>query len=281
MLSIGEYATLEIVKLVEFGAYLDGGPFGEVLLPKRYVPENTKAGDEVRVFIYCDSDDRVIATTETPFAIVGEYAFLKTTGAAPFGAFLDWGLSKDLLVPMREQAEPMEVGKSYVVKVLFDENTDRLYASSRLNKFIVETAEELNLAVGDSVEILVTALTDLGYKAIVNNHCWGVLYQNEVFKDLKIGDKTTALVKTIRPDGKLDLSLRAQGYQKRISSETDIILEALEKYNGFLEITDKSSPELIYKILNISKKAFKQAIGNLYKARKISLEEKGIRLLSI
>jgi uncharacterized protein len=196
MLSIGEYATLEIVKLVEFGAYLDGGPFGEVLLPKRYVPENTKAGDEVRVFIYCDSDDRVIATTETPFAIVGEYAFLKTTGSAQFGAFLDWGLSKDLLVPMREQAEPMEVGKSYVVKVLFDETTDRLYASSKFNKFIVETAEELNLAVGDSVEILVTALTDLGYKAIVNNHCWGVLFQNEVFKDLKVGDKTTALVKT-------------------------------------------------------------------------------------
>ncbi|MEY4903188.1 MAG: hypothetical protein RLZZ292_1003 [Bacteroidota bacterium] len=277
MLSIGEYATLEIVKLVEFGAYLDGGPFGEVLLPKRYVPENTKAGDEVRVFIYCDSDDRVIATTETPFAIVGEYAFLKTTGSAQFGAFLDWGLSKDLLVPMREQAEPMEVGKSYVVKVMFDETTDRLYASSKLNRFIVETAEELNLAVGDSVEILVTALTDLGYKAIVNNHCWGVLFQNEVFKDLKVGDKTTALVKAIRPDGKLDLSLRAQGYQKRIGSETDIILEALEKYNGFLEITDKSSPELIYKILNISKKAFKQAVGNLYKARKISLEEKGIR----
>jgi uncharacterized protein len=277
MLSIGEYATLEIVKLVEFGAYLDGGPFGEVLLPKRYVPQDTKAGTEIRVFIYCDSDDRVIATTETPLATVGEYAFLKATGTAPFGAFLDWGLSKDLLVPIREQADPMEVGKSYVVKVVFDEDTDRLYASSRLNKFIAETAEELNLTVGDSVEILVTALTDLGYKAIVNNHCWGVLYQNEVFKDLKIGDKTTALVKNIRPDGKLDLSLRPQGYQKRISSETDIVLDALEKYNGFLELTDKSSPELIYKVLNISKKSFKQAIGNLYKARKISLEEKGIR----
>jgi uncharacterized protein len=279
MLSIGDYATLEVVKLVEFGAYLEGGPYGEILLPRRYVPEDTKAGDELRIFIYCDGDDRIIATTETPFAIVGEYAFLEVTGDAPFGAFLNWGLSKDLLVPLREQAEPMHIGRKYLVKVLFDEETDRIYASSRLNRFITDTAEDLDLQDGDTVKICIAATTDLGYRAIVNNRCWGVLYENEVFQPLRVGDKMEAFVKNVRPDYKIDLSLRPQGYQKRIGSETDIILDALKKHNGFLEVTDKSSPELIYKTLFISKKSFKQAVGNLYKARKIALEEKGIRLL--
>jgi uncharacterized protein len=279
MLSIGDYATLEVVKLVEFGAYLDGGLYGEILLPKRYVPENIKVNDVLRVFVYCDGDDRIITTTETPFATVGEYAFLEVTGSAPFGAFLNWGLSKDLLVPLREQAEPMHIGRKYLVKVLFDEETDRIFASSRLNRFITDTAEDLNLAEGDAVQICIAAVTDLGYRAIVNNLCWGVLYENEVFKPLLIGDKMEAFIKTIRYDAKIDLSLRPQGYQKRIGSDTDVILDVLKKHNGFLEITDKSSPELIYKTFNMSKKSFKQAVGNLYKARKISLEEKGIRVI--
>ncbi len=279
MLSIGDYATLEVAKLVEFGAYLDGGPYGEILLPKRYVPENTQVGDELRVFIYCDGDDRIITTTEKPFAIVGEYAFLEVKGTAPFGAFLDWGLSKDLLVPLREQAEPMHIGRKYLVKVLFDEESDRIYASSRLNRFIADTVEDINFSEGDAVQICIAAVTDLGYRAIVNNRYWGVLYENEVFKRLNIGEKMEAFIKNIRSDNKIDLSLSPQGYQKRIVSETDVILDALKKYNGFLEVTDKSSPELIYKTLNISKKSFKQAVGNLYKARKIALEEKGIRLL--
>ena len=182
-------------------------------------------------------------------------------------------------MPLREQAEPMHIGRKYLVKVLFDEESDRVFASSRLNRFIADTVEDINFSEGDAVQICIAAVTDLGYRAIVNNRYWGVLYENEVFKRLNIGEKMEAFIKNIRSDNKIDLSLSPQGYQKRISSETDIILDALKKHNGVLEITDKSSPELIYKTLNISKKSFKQAVGNLYKARKIALEEKCIRLL--
>ena len=278
MIKIGQYSTLEVVKTLSFGAYLDAGAYGEVLLPKRYVPHGLEAGDELEVFLYCDSEDRVIATTEKPFATLGEIVGLVVKDVAANGAYMDWGLMKDLFVPFREQDEKMVVGKIYIVKILLDEATDRIYATSKIAKYLSDTADD-ELKENDEVKILVWKQTDLGYKLIVNDLYIGLIFKNEIFQPIKTGQILRGYVKQIREDGKMDIALQKQGYRNQIPDDTDIILKKLKETNGYLSLTDSSSPDDIYASLGMSKKAFKRAIGSLYKLRKVVLEEKGIRLI--
>ena len=278
MIKIGQYSTLEVVKTLSFGAYFDAGAYGEVLLPKRYVPHGLEAGDELEVFLYCDSEDRVIATTEKPFATLGEIVGLVVKDVAANGAYMDWGLMKDLFVPFREQDEKMVVGKVYLVKILLDEATDRIYATSKIAKYLSDTAED-ELHENDEVKILVWKQTDLGYKLIVNDLYIGLIFKNEIFQPIKTGQILRGYVKQIREDGKMDIALQKQGYRNQIPDATDIILKKLKETNGYLSLTDNSSPDEIYASLGMSKKAFKRAIGSLYKLRKVILEEKGIRLI--
>ncbi len=277
MIKLGEYATLEVVKTMSFGAYLDAGPFGEVLLPKRYVPQGLESGHDLKVFLYCDSEDRVIATTEIPFAQVGDILGMTVKDLAPNGAFLDWGLMKDLFVPFREQEEKMEVGKTYIVKVLLDESTDRIYASSKIGKYLIDKNDG-QLNTGDEVKLLAWQRTDLGYKMIINNQYIGLIFKNEIFQPIKIGQILRGYVKLIREDEKIDITLQKQGYQNQIPDASDLILKKLKENEGFLSVTDSSNPVLIYDTLGISKKAFKKAVGNLYKQRLILIEETGIRM---
>ena len=279
MIQIGKYVELEIVKEVEFGLYLDGGPYGEILLPIRYVPKEYEIGKDLKVFLYTDSEDRIIATTLEPFAVADEFAALEVKAVMEFGAFLDWGLPKDLFVPFREQVQAMQVGERYLVKVYLDEKTDRMIASARLNRFVKTVAE--GLAEGEKVNLLIAEKTEVGYKAIINEAYWGVLYHNEIFSELKIGERREGFVKKIREDGKVDLSLEAQGYQKQIPVAAENLIQQINNNEGFLPLTDKSPPEEIYKQLKMSKKAFKKAVGLLYKKRLITLEKDGIRLINI
>jgi uncharacterized protein len=278
MIKLGEYAILEVVKTMSFGAYLDAGPFGEVLLPKRYVPQGLEPGHDLKVFLYCDSEDRVIATTEIPFAQVGDIVGMTVKDLAPNGAFLDWGLMKDLFVPFREQEEKMEVGKTYIVKVLLDEATDRIYASSKIGKYLIDKNDG-QLNAGDEVKLLVWQRTDLGYKMIINNQYIGLIFKNEIFQPIKIGQILRGYVKLIREDEKIDITLQKQGYQNQIPDASDLILKKMKENGGFLPITDSSDPVLIYDTLGISKKAFKKAVGNLYKQRLVLIEETGIKLV--
>ncbi len=278
MIKIGQYSTLEVVKTLSFGAYLDAGTYGEVLLPKRYVPHGLEAGDELEVFLYCDSEDRVIATTEKPFGTLGEIVGLVVKDVAANGAYMDWGLMKDLFVPFREQDEKMMVGRVYLVKILLDEATDRIYASSKIAKYLSETADD-ELKENDEVKIVVWKQTDLGYKLIVNDLYIGLIFKNEIFQPIKTGQILRGYVKQIREDGKMDIALQKQGYRNQLPDATDIILKKLKETNGYLSLTDNSSPDEIYASIGMSKKAFKRAIGSLYKLRKVVLEEKGIRLI--
>lgn len=278
MIQLGKYANLEVIKTLSFGAYLDAGPFGEVLLPKRYTPKDIEVGQEIRVFLYCDSEDRVIATTEKPYAKVGDIAALKVKDAAASGAYLDWGLMKDLFVPFKEQEEKMQAGKTYVVKVLFDESTDRIYATSKILKHLT-AFNDGHLRIGDDVKFLVWQRTDLGFKVIIKNQYIGLLFKNEVFQPIQIGQILRGYIKNLREDAKIDVSLQKQGYENQIPDASNIILEKLKNNDGFLYLTDNSDPVEIYEILGISKKAFKKAIGNLYKQRLITLEESGIKLI--
>ena len=267
---------MKVVKLVDFGVYLDGDDRGEILMPKRYVPKGTKPGDEVTAFVYMDSNDRIIATTEKPRGQVGEFACLKAVAVNQVGAFLDWGLMKDILVPFREQKLDMEEGRWYVVFIYLDEKSGRIAATAKLDKYLDNYA--LDVAEGDEVDLLIVNKTDLGFKAIVNSKFWGVVYENEVFRQLQTGDKVKGYVKKIRPDEKLDISLSKTGFAK-IESLEDRILEKIKETGGFLRITDKSSPESIYMLFGESKKTFKRAVGVLYKKRLVTIEEEGIRLV--
>lgn len=276
MLRIGEYNTLEICKFVDFGAYLLAGG-QEILLPAKYVPEGVKVGDKLNVFIYRDGEDRLIATTLTPLAVVGEFACLRVVDIAPFGAFLEWGIEKDLLVPLREMQFTMRVGESHVVYVYIDPQTDRITASSHLHKFM-DTAE-VELEEGEKVSVMVVNRTDLGYNLVVNQRYWGLVYQNEIFQPIKPGEELTAYVKKVREDGKVDIALRPQGFKKVIDGDTQKVLKVLQKSQGKqLPLSDKSAPEAIYEHLQMSKKAFKKAIGVLYKQNKISITENSIKL---
>ncbi|GJM34424.1 MAG: GntR family transcriptional regulator [Saprospiraceae bacterium] len=278
MAAIGQWNELKVVKELDFGLYLDGQDLGEVLLPRRYVPDNCKPEDIIKVFIYLDSEDRYIATTEKPFACVGDFALLKVAAVNNIGAFLDWGLPKDLLVPFREQKQKMEAGRSYLVYLYVDEDSQRIAASNKLNKFLDKTPHDFS--ENQEVDLIIAKKTDLGYKAIINGTHWGVLYENELFQPLHVGQAIKGFVKKIREDQKVDLSLQTTGYEK-IPDLAESILQQLQSNNGFLPVNDKSSAETIYARFSVSKKSFKKAVGNLYKKRLITIEKDGLRLIKL
>ena len=282
MVEIGRRNRLQVVKEVDFGLYLDGGDvnqdgLGEILLPKRYVPKGTKPGDALDVFIYLDSEDRFIATTDKPYAMVGEFALLKVVSIGKVGVFLDWGLPKDLLLPYNEQVCRMEVGKSYVVRVFLDEETHRIAASALLDDFLHDTAQGA-FEEGEEVSLFNAAKSELGYKMIVNNTHWGLLHKHEVVRELRRGERLTGYIRQIRPDGKIDLCLHRRPSEKS-GDVGEAILAALESAGGFLPLSDKSSPEAIKDRFGVSKAMFKKAIGALYKQRQITIGDDGIRLV--
>jgi len=279
MIEIGKYSDLEIVKEVDFGLYLNGGPFGEILLPKQYVDDTMKVGEEVRVFIYTDSEDRIIATTMIPHAAVGDFAYLQAKDLSNYGAFLDWGIHKDLFVPFQEQIHSMTIGDYYLVRVYLDEASDRVAATTKLNRFLENTDEDGDFEEGQEVDIIIAKETPNGYKAIVNETHWGMIYRNEVFKKMEIGSKDKAFIKQVRPDGLIDLAMQKQGYRAQIPEAVQVVLEKLEANDGFLPLTDKSPPEVIYDNFSMSKKNFKKAVGYLYKNKQITLSDKGITLV--
>ncbi|MBU3838677.1 MAG: GntR family transcriptional regulator [Candidatus Phocaeicola faecigallinarum] len=273
---LGEYNQLEIVKEVDFGVYLDGGDDGEILLPTRYVPDGCKPGDVLNVFIYLDMDERLIATTLQPYVKVGEFACLEVAWVNQYGAFLDWGLMKDLFVPFREQKMKMLKGNSYVVHVHLDEDSYRIVASAKVEKYLSKDMPEYN--AGDEVEVLVWQKTDLGFKVIVDNKFGGMIFKNEIFTDVRTGMKMTAYIKQVRPDGKIDLELQKGGV-KKVEDFADTLLEYIRSNGGSTPLNDKTEADVIYNTFGVSKKTFKKAVGDLYKKRLIVLEgEQGIRL---
>jgi predicted RNA-binding protein (virulence factor B family) len=276
MAEIGIMNQLRVVKELDFGIYLDGGEHGEILMPKRYVPENCKVDEIIDAFIYRDSEDRLIATTEIPLAMVGDFAFLKVVSVSTVGAFLDWGLPKDLMVPYREQKHSMEKGKKYIVRVYLDHDSERIVASSKIDRFLDNLPPEFE--EGQEVDLLIVSKTDIGFKAIVNNSHMGMIYQNEVFQEIKQGQNMKAYIKKVREDEKIDLCLEKPGYEK-LDKLAQRILTELKDNEGFIALNDKTDPEKIYHSFEASKKSFKKAIGALYKQRLIKIEEFGIRLI--
>ncbi|MEQ8582882.1 MAG: S1-like domain-containing RNA-binding protein [Marinoscillum sp.] len=274
LVEIGRINSLEVLKSTEQGLYL-GDSVEEILLPNKYIPEGLKIGDFIDVFIYTDSEDRLIATTLTPNIMRGEFAYLKVKDATSFGTFMDWGLEKDLLVPFKEQLERMDVGKSYLVYMYLDNVTDRLVGSTHLNKFVEH--DHIELEEGEEVQILVGNDTDLGFQCIVNGKYKGLVYKNQIFKDIQPGDLTSAFVKQIRPDNKIDLVLERTGHES-IEPNAEKLFEVLKKSDGFLPLHDKSEPEEIKRLLQMSKKNFKKALGTLYKKRLVTLDDKGVTL---
>lgn len=276
MVSIGNTYQLDVVKAVEFGFYLDAGNLGEVLLPLKYAPSDLVEGDSIEVFLYLDSEDRPVATTQKPKAQVGEFAYLKVVANTEVGSFLDLGLEKDVLVPFAEQHRPMEVDHSYLVYLYLGEFDNRIIASSKIDKFLDDDKPH-DFKPQQAVDLIIANSTDLGYKAIINHSHWGVLYKNEVHQRLSFGQYKKGFIKYIRPDGKIDLSL--QGGQETRDKYAKIILSYLQKQEGFAPVHDKSDPRLISDLFGMSKGAFKKAIGGLYKQRIISIEKDGIHLL--
>ena len=275
-MEIGKYNTLEILKEVDFGLYLDGGDGLEILLPTRYVPKEAKVGDNIEVFIYKDNDERLIATTERPYGIVGEFKYLKVRDVSSAGAFLEWGIMKDLLVPYREQKAEMKAGHYYLVYIYLDFITKRIAASTRLDKFLDNTPPDYT--PNQEVDLIIADKTELGYKAIINNSHWGLLYHNEIFKDLSKGEKSKGYIKEVRDDEKIDLSLYPIGYDK-VDGISKQIMNTLASNNGFIPISDKSDANEIYSFFSCSKKSFKKAIGALYKQRFIEIDDTGIKLI--
>lgn len=274
MAELGKMNRLRIVKKRDFGAYLDGGEMGEILLPLKYVPAAAFVGDEVDVFVYKDSEDRPVATTQTPFVSVGGFASLKAVATGTIGAFLDWGLEKDLLLPYGEQRDPVVEGRSYVVHAYID-NSGRIAASARVERYLKNS--EADLAEGQEVELLIYSRSEIGYSCVINDCASGLIFKNEAFRPLKVGQRLTGYIKRLREDEKIDLTLEKPGYQK-ILTFTDVLLEELRKSDGYIDLNDKSSPERIYARFGTSKKNFKKAVGALYRDRKIILEDEGIRL---
>ena len=273
---LGEYNLLEVVKEVDFGVYLDGSEDGEILLPTRYVPQGCKPGDVLNVFIYLDMDERLIATTLQPYVKVGEFACLEVAWVNQYGAFLDWGLMKDLFVPFREQNMKMIKGNSYVVHVHLDEDSYRIVASAKIEKFLSKDMPEYN--PGDEVEVLIWQKTDLGFKVIVDNKFGGMIFKNEIFTDVRTGMKMHAYIKQVRPDGKIDLELQKGGV-KKVEDFADTLLEYIRSNGGSTPLNDKTDADVIYSTFGVSKKTFKKAVGDLYKKRLIVLDgEQGIHL---
>lgn len=275
MIKLGDYNTLKIIEKVDFGVYLGDGE-QKVLLPKRYVPEQAQTGDEMTVFIYTDSEDRIIATTDTPKAKVNEFAYLEVKDVNSFGAFLDWGLEKDLFVPYREQKTPLVPYQSYVVYIYTDSKTGRIAATTKITKYL--NTVPLDVSENEEVDLLVYRLIDLGAAVIVNNKFSGIVYKNDIYTPVHTGDRLKGYVLKIRDDEKLDITIRKKGFEKVIDSE-DMIVEMLKKNNGFLPYHDKSSAEEISQNLHMSKGTFKKAIGGLYKMKVIEISDNGIKLL--
>ncbi len=278
MAEIGKLNKLKVLRQLEHGMYLEGEGGNDILLPTKYIPEGTKIDDEVEVFVYRDSEDRIIATNITPKAMVGEFAVLKAVAITKFGAFLDWGLEKDLFVPFKEQKSKMLVGHEYVVAVYLDESTDRVVASAKIGKFLSDETPEFS--TNEEVDVLVYAENEVGYNCIINNAHLGILYDNEVFEDLEIGQKLNAFVNKVRPeDGKVDLLIQPSGYAK-MDDISKAVLEELKDSGGYIPVSDKSPADKVYERFGISKKNFKKALGALYKQRLIEIEKMGIRLKS-
>ena len=274
-IELGKFNQLEVVKEVDFGLYLDGGDEGEILLPTRYVPEDCKVGDMLNVFLYLDIDERLIATTLTPLVQVGQFACLEVSWVNQFGAFLNWGLMKDLFVPFSEQKMKMQVGRSYVVHAHVDEESYRIVASAKVERYLSKDMPDY--APGEEVDILIWQKTDLGFKAIIDNKYSGLLYENEIFRALETGMQMKAFVKQVREDGKVDLILQKPGVEK-VDDFSKTLLEYIREYGGRINLNDKSPAEDIYDTFGVSKKTFKKGVGDLYKKRLISLHENGITL---
>lgn len=272
---LGKYNQLAVVKEVDFGVYLDGGDDGEILLPTRYVPEGCKPGDVLNVFIYLDNEERLIATTLEPYVQVDGFACLEVAWVNEFGAFLDWGLMKDLFVPFREQKMKMQKGRRYLIHAHLDEDSYRIMASAKVERYL--SKERPTYHAGEEVDLLVWQKTDLGFKAIVDDRFSGLLYQNELFQPLEAGMRLKAYVKQVRPDGKIDLSLQKPGAAK-VDDFSEILLQHIREHDGFVALHDKSPAEEIYQVFGVSKKTFKKAVGDLYKKRLVVLEPEGIRL---
>ncbi len=276
MVEVGKYNTLKVLRLTENGLYLDDGKEG-ILLPKRYVPQGVEPGDELEVFIHHDSDDRIIATTEKPKGILGDIVKLKAVGSNRQGAFLDWGLMKDLFVPKSQQIKDMYPDKEYLVKIYLDEMTGRLAATEKIDRLL--SNEDLTVKELDIVDLIVYRLSDLGYVMIINNKHIGLLHHNEVFQKLEVGDKLTGFIKKIYPEtNKIDVVTGKPGYGK-VSGEAEKVLQLLKEANGYLPYNDKSDPETIYDFFGMSKKTFKMATGQLYKNKTIVFTSTGIKLL--
>src|SRR5690606_5114187 len=274
MLKIVNYNTLKVVKEVDFGLYLESGK-GEILIPSKYVPKNTRIVDELEVFLYTDSEDRLIATTLSPIAVVGEFAAMTVKDVTDFGAFLDWGILKDLLVPNNEQHRKLYKGQKTVVRVCLDPRTDRVVGVGKLGPFLSKDTSELEEK--QEVSLLIYEETDLGYMAIIDNQYAGMLYRNEVFEPLEVGDTRLGYIRKIREDGKIDLRLNKEGGAAIVDGK-DIVLNKLKSEGGSLPYHDKTDADVIKEVFQISKKTFKKAIGGLYRDGSIVLLENGIKL---
>jgi|TARA_R110002124_G_scaffold64849_1_gene176921 predicted RNA-binding protein (virulence factor B family) len=282
MIEIGKYNTLTILRDTKVGLFLgtpETDPEGihDILLPNKYVPNEFEIGEELIVFVYLDHEERPVATTLEPYILLNEFALLRVNYVNQIGAFMDWGMEKDILVPFKEQARPMEKGKRYLVYLYMDEKTNRLVASSKTNQFLKN--EELTVEKGEEVELIVSHITEIGINVIINEQFKGLLYKDEVYDDaIRTGDRMRGYIKNIRPDNKIDVSLQIQGYQS-IEPNADIILDELRASRGFLRLTDSSHPEDIKTVLKMSKKTFKKAIGALYREKLIEIKEDGIYLI--
>ena len=275
-MEIGKTNRLKAARTTEFGFFLSDDEGNEVLLPNAYVSDELKLEDEINVFIYRDSENRIVATTLKPYVELDEFAYLKVNQVNKFGAFLDWGLPKDLMVPFSEQKERMEEGRSYIIFMFMDESTERLVATTNLNEFFY--SDDIDVMQGDEVELLLYKMSDLGMNAIVDNLYKGLIFKSDIHKDIRVGDRVRGYVKQVRNDGKIDLALEPIGYKDSIEKTADMILSAINENDGVLSLTDKSSPEEISEVLGISKKAFKRGLGYLYKKKKVKLLEGGIKL---
>lgn len=277
MIKIGQINKLEVTKIVDFGVFLDGDDYGSILLPSRFVPEGTEVGEALDVFIYLDSENEVVASTETPKAQVGQFGLMNVIGTNSIGAFVDWGIAKkDLLVPFSEQRGRLNEGQSILVYVYIDKASSRIVGTTRFNKWLDKTPA--NYEKGQQVDIIIAERTDLGYKAVVNGEHWGLIFHSDVFGKLFIGKQLKAFISDMREDGKISLSLQRPGVA-RMDDLSEKVLATLEKKDGFLPLSDKSSPEAIFAEFRTSKGTFKKTIGGLYKAGKITITKEGINLV--
>jgi predicted RNA-binding protein (virulence factor B family) len=274
MVRMGEYNLLKVIKVKDMGVFMDNGEEG-ILMPKRFVPPGTRMGDELMVFLYHDGEGRPIATTQKPFGVLGDIVRLKAVSVTPQGAFLDWGLMKDLFIPKSGMISFIRPMGEYLVKIVMDEQTGRVAATEKLERFL--SNESLTVKEKEKVDLLVYRQTEIGYEVIINNRHKGMLHANEIYRPIEVGDRFEGFIKNIRPENKIDVAAGKPGYQ-RVEDEAEKILRLLEENNGYLPYHDKSSPEEIYTFFHISKKTFKMTTGNLYKEKKIIFTQTGIKL---